>query len=262
MSQQRKRIPKHRPAVRRRAGKDNERLAIFGLHAVAAALANPAREILELWLTPNAARSLEPDIARRGLPYRQVTPAALLAKLGADTVHQGALVIVRPLPSPTLEALAGEAPVVVLDQVTDPHNVGAILRSAAAFGAAAVIMTRRNSPPLSGVLAKAASGALEHVPVLPVINLARTLDALREAGRDIIGLDGGAGATLEQHSFTRPSALVFGAEGRGLRRLTRSHCDHLVKITTPGPLASLNVSNAVAVVLHHHATRPGPPPQL
>lgn len=241
-------------ANKAKRGTGDRGLQIFGLHAVEAVLKNPVREIVELWLTPNAAQKLHVAAAKRGLHFREVAPKTLDGRLGSAAVHQGALAIVKPLPAPSLKSLRQIPPLVILDQVTDPHNVGAILRSAAAFGASAVIMTKRNSPELSGVLAKAASGALEHVPVLLATNLVRTLNELGKQGYEILGLDGDAETALEDLGFEQPTALVFGAEGQGLRRLTREHCDRLVKILTPGPLASLNVSNAVAVTLHTAAT--------
>jgi 23S rRNA (guanosine2251-2'-O)-methyltransferase len=176
-------------------------------------------------------------------------------------VHQGALLETVPLAEPSLEDILSASPqplLVVLDQVTDPHNVGAILRTAAAFGVAALIMTRRHSPPSSGALAKSASGALELVPVLHVPNLARALGELGDHGVLRLGLDGAADEPIED--FIRPEtmppgaiALVLGAEERGLRRLSRDSCDRLVRLTTPGALASLNVSNAAAIAMHHVA---------
>ena len=229
-------------------------IRIFGIHAVEAALLNPARTPLRLHLTDNAEKRLEAAIASRGLKPARVQPRDLDRLLGADTVHQGALLEAEPLPEPSLRALADSAmsggPLVVLDQVTDPHNVGAILRSAAAFGASGLIMTRRNSPPLSGVLAKAASGALEHVPVALVANLARALDELGDLAVTRLGLDGEATEMLRTEAMKGAVALVLGAEGKGLRRLTREHCDQLCRIGTAGPIASLNVSNAAAIALY------------
>ena len=226
---------------------------IFGFHAVEAALANPLRRINKAILTENAENRLAAAIAAREVPVERVHPRDLDRRLGADTVHQGALLEVEPLREPSMNELARKAagrPLVVLDQVTDPHNVGAVLRSAAVFGCAGIIMTRRNSPPLSGVLAKSASGALELVPVATVQNLSRGLADLKAAGFTVIGLDGEAPELLETMPWPERVALVLGAEGRGLRQLTRETCDCLARIATDGQLASLNVSNAAAIALH------------
>lgn len=229
---------------------------IFGIHAVEAALGNEARKIREVYLTENAENRLKALLERRGLTAERVTPRDLDQRLGADTVHQGALIVADDLPEPSLKELARAAatkPLVVLDQVTDPHNVGAILRSAAVFGAAGLIMTRRHSPPLGGVLTKAASGALELVPVVRIQNLARTLEELKGVGFTVIGLDGEAEAYLEATAWPSPVALVLGAEGKGLRELTRQTCHTLARIVTDGDLNSLNVSNAAAIALHSAA---------
>ena len=223
---------------------------LFGLHAVEAALRNPERALSRLCLTDNAARRLDAAIAERGLTPVRVTPPDLDRMLGPGVVHQGVLLEAEPLVPVALEALSSARLLVVLDKITDPQNVGAILRSAAAFAADALIVTSRHSPPLSGVTAKVASGALEHVPVVPVTNLARALATLGEMGVDRIGLDGSAPQTLEETPLALPVALVLGAEDKGLRRLTRERCDRLCRIATGGPIASLNVSNAAAVALH------------
>ncbi len=243
-----------RPGATRRQGPDGgEHCLIFGLHAVEAVLANPRRGIRSLLLTDNAERRLQAALAGRQVARERVLPRDLERRLGADAVHQGALVETEPLPEPELAELAsgaGNRPLLVLDQITDPHNVGAILRSAAVFGAGGLVMTRRHSPPLDGALAKAASGALEHVPVALVQNLARAIADLRALGVAVIGLDAGATESLEEMTWPAGAALVLGAEGKGLRQLTRESCDRLARISTDGPLASLNVSNAAAIALH------------
>jgi 23S rRNA (guanosine2251-2'-O)-methyltransferase len=226
---------------------------IFGFHAVEAALANPKRRVKQAFMTENAQAKLAEHLARRSLTPTPVTPRDLDRRLGSDTVHQGMLIEVDDLDEPSFKQMAREAegrPLLVLDQVTDPHNVGAILRSAAVFGAAGLIMTRRHSPPLSGVLAKSASGALELVPIVRVQNLARTLADLKETGYLIVGLDGAAETTIEALSWAPLTALVLGAEGKGLRELTGQSCDRQVRIAADGALGSLNVSNAAAVALH------------
>jgi 23S rRNA (guanosine2251-2'-O)-methyltransferase len=229
------------------------RTLIFGIHAVEAALSNPRRPVRKLWLTDNAARRLQQCLQGRSVTWERVTPKDLDRRLGPETVHQGALLDTAPLPEPALADLVRDSagrPLVVLDQVTDPHNVGAVLRSAAVFDAAGLIMTRRHSPPLEGALAKSASGALELVPVCLVQNLARALAELRQRAVVIVGLDGEAPISLEDIDWPERVALVLGAEGKGLRHLTRQSCDRLCRISGGGPLTSLNVSNAAAVVLH------------
>lgn len=227
---------------------------LFGFHPVEAALRNPDRVLRRLLATENAAHRLAEPIAARRLSPENVTPRDLDRLLGPETVHQGLLLEAEPLPEPDLqdlaEAAAAGGPLIILDQITDPHNVGAILRSAAAFGASGVMTTRRHSPPLNGTLAKSASGALELVKIAQVQNLARAMSDLRAAGVTILGLDGTATADIEDEPFAGPVAIVLGAEGRGLRQLTAESCDRLVKITTADDLRSLNVSNAAAVALH------------
>ena len=239
---------------------DDDVIRLFGLHAVEAALNNDARSINKLMMTENAENKLAALIAKRGVPVERVTPRDLDRLLGPDTVHQGVMLETEPLEEPDLADLAetaagGGGPVILLDQVTDPHNVGAVLRSAAVFGAAGVVMTRRNSPPLNGTLAKSASGALELVPVVLAQNLSGALNDLRDAGFTILALDGEADTLLEDEPLTGAIALVFGAEGKGLRELTRKTSDRLVKIATGGSLNSLNVSNAAAIALHLAAMR-------
>jgi len=244
-----------KPAFRsERPSREDGPVLLYGIHTIAAALANPGRKLGRLRVTDNAETRLADGIAARGLTVERVTPRDLDRLLGPDTVHQGALLETEPLDVPDVDELAelaaGGQPLLVLDQVTDPHNVGAVLRSCAVFGASGLVMTRRNSPPLDGALAKSASGALELVPVALAQNLARTLDELKAAGVLVVGLDGEAPGLLEDEVLTGPVALVLGAEGKGLRQLTQETCDRLCSIAAGGPIASLNVSNAAAVALH------------
>ena len=233
---------------------DDGPLRLFGMHPVEAALGNPARKLIRLSATENAERRLQEAIAKRGLAVERVSPRDLDRTLGADTVHQGIMLECEPLDEPELQDLtelaAKGGPLIILDQVTDPHNAGAILRSAAAFGASGVVMTRRHSPPLNGTLAKSASGAMEWVPVAMVQNLAKAMEDLKEQGTTLLGLDGAAPSRIEDEPFTGPVAIVMGAEGKGLRQLTAETCTRLVSISTAGTLASLNVSNAAAIALH------------
>jgi 23S rRNA (guanosine2251-2'-O)-methyltransferase len=223
---------------------------LFGLHAVEAALANPSRQVMRVLATDNAAHRLAPLLARRGLTPDVATMRDLDRLLGPDAVHQGVALEVEPLPPVALDAIDAGALLLVLDQVTDPQNVGAAVRSAAAFGASGLVMTERHSPPLHGALAKAASGALDLVPIILVKNLAQCMAELGERGFLRVGLAEQGDQALETTSLTRPLALVLGAEGKGLRQLTREHCDLICRISTTRTLASLNVSNAAAVALH------------
>jgi 23S rRNA (guanosine2251-2'-O)-methyltransferase len=232
-------------------------LWLYGLHAVAAALANPARRLRHLMLTEEAQQTL----ARRQPPPwplapEQVERGRLDHLLGRDIAHQGVALLADPLAPPSLQhALERPGPLLVLDQVTDPRNVGAILRSAAAFGAAALITQDRNAPEETGALAKAASGALETIPLLRAVNIARTLIALKAAGLWTVGLDTG-GATLSGPALgERRIALVLGAEGEGLRRLTRETCDEIAGLRMPGKMESLNVSAAASVALYELTRR-------
>jgi 23S rRNA (guanosine2251-2'-O)-methyltransferase len=249
-----KSTPHGRPHQPRREDKDDGPVRIYGIHAVGAALANPARTIGRLLLTDNAEHRLAEVIAQRQAKPQKVSPRELDRLLGAETVHQGALLETEDLEEPTLEALAAgcatSGPLIVLDQVTDPHNVGAILRSAAVLGASGLVMTRRHSPPLSGALAKAASGGLEVVPVALIGNLARAMEELGELGVHRVGLDGDGDMTIDGIDLRGAVALVLGAEGKGLRRLTRESCDVLARVPSASGFASLNVSNAAAVALY------------
>ncbi len=236
---------------------------IYGLHAAEFALRNAERRIDRIRATENAERKLSDAIAARGLPVERVTPKDLDKQLGPDTVHQGVLLEVGPPAPLDLPALIGRAvssglPLVLLDQVTDPQNVGAVLRSAAVFGAAGLVLTHRHSPPLGATLAKAASGALDLVPVSLVQNLAKAMAEIRDTGFDLVGLDGDGDQLIEDcltDIDPRQVALVLGAEGKGMRELTRQSCSKLARIGGDGPIASLNVSNAAAVALHAAATQ-------
>jgi 23S rRNA (guanosine2251-2'-O)-methyltransferase len=224
---------------------------LYGLHTVRAALDNPSRKIRRMLVTRNALERLGlADMAALPFKAELVEPRDIDKMTGSDAVHQGVLIEALPLKPKPLSAL-GETPlVVVLDQVTDPHNVGAVLRSAVAFGAGAMITTARHSPTESGVLAKAASGALEHIDLIEVKNLAAALDELHAAGFQTLGLDSDGPAELEA-SFGGPRvALVLGAEGRGLRQKTRETVTTLARLDMPGAISSLNVSNAAAVALY------------
>jgi 23S rRNA (guanosine2251-2'-O)-methyltransferase len=221
---------------------------IYGAHAVRAALGNPQRRVRRVLATREAAAALPPDAA----PER-AEAAAIAALLPPGAVHQGLAALVDPLaPPPLAEALAAApGPVLVLDQVTDPRNVGAILRSAAAFGAAAVIVQHRHAPPEGGAMARAAAGALERIPLLRAVNLARTLDALKRAGLWVVGLAADAPTTLAEADLgDRRVALVLGSEDEGMRRLTRAACDLTVRLPQSGAVESLNVSVAAAVALY------------
>jgi 23S rRNA (guanosine2251-2'-O)-methyltransferase len=224
--------------------------AIYGWHTVTSALRNPARRLRRLLATENAARRLTEEGIEARIAPEIVRPSAIAERLSPDAVHQGLYLEADPLPSPAIEDLAARSVVLVLDQITDPHNVGAIFRSAAAFAASAIVTTQRHSPDATGALAKAASGALENVPLISVQNLARGLSALKASGFLVVGLDGDGDADLAELKLRAPLALVLGAEGKGLRQLTKDTCDHVARIALPGAIKSLNVSNAAAVSLY------------
>jgi 23S rRNA (guanosine2251-2'-O)-methyltransferase len=242
-----------RPPSRSRSGEGggglDAEVILYGWHTVRTALENPARRIRRLYATENAVRRL----ADEGVPHpppELVRPDAIAARLPPDAVHQGLLAEADPLPSLALDEVAPSGIVLVLDQITDPHNVGAILRTAAGFSVAAVVTTARHSPQATGVLAKSASGALEFVPIVTVGNLARALEGLRERGYLLVGLDSTGEADLGDVAMRAPLALVLGAEGKGLRQLTRATCDRVARLDLPGRIKSLNVSNAAALALY------------
>jgi len=249
---------KHGPKPARSGAQSSGDVYLYGFHAVLAALANPERSPERLLLTRNA----EAELVRQGvnLPISPeiIDADTLGAMLPAGAVHQGIALRASALPDlDVFDACEGAKRVVVLDQVTDPHNFGAILRSAAVFGAEALVTTERNSPALGGVLAKAASGGLEKVKIARIANLVRAIEQLKELGFEVIGLDGEGEMSLPEMTLSPRVALVLGAEGAGLRRLTREHCDLLARLPAAGDMKSLNVSNAAAVALYELFRRQG-----
>jgi len=217
---------------------------------VKAALENPARKIHRLIATENALRRLQDDEVALAVEPELVRADEIDELVGPDAVHQGLLLEVDPLPSPDIDDVDLSGIVLVLDQITDPHNVGAILRSAAAFSVTAIVTTSRHSPEATGVLAKAASGALEFVPMVMVPNLARALESLKSRNVFVVGLDSSGEADLADLGVRAPLAIVLGAEGKGLRQLTRATCDQVARVDLPGKIKSLNVSNAAALALY------------
>jgi 23S rRNA (guanosine2251-2'-O)-methyltransferase len=246
-----------RPAWRDHGASPDGPVILYGWHTVAAALTNPQRRIRKLWLTENAARRLADDNIAIPVTPDIVRPALIDQWLGPDAVHQGLLAEADALPSPDIEALAREGIVLVLDQITDPHNVGAILRSAAAFAVKAIVTTARHSPEATGVLAKSASGALEMVPLVTVQNLARALAELNDRDFLTVGLDSQGGENLGAVPLRQPLALVLGAEGKGLRQLTRETCRVVARLDMPGAIKCVNVSNAAVLALYIGASRLG-----
>ena len=245
---------KHKnPHKDRKTLADSSQLYIYGSHAVRAAVDNPQRHIKNLYLTENAAHELAETLAKRNIQAQIGKPQQLASLLPPDAVHQGMVLETEPLPEPDLADLAASGKLLVLiDQVSDPRNVGAILRAAAVFGAGGIILPRRNSPPPSGSLAKTASGALEVVPLLAVANLARALETLHKAGYTSVGLDERGDTLIDDIPKDRPLAVVMGAEGSGLRRLTRETCDMLARlpVADDAGFATLNVATATAVTLY------------
>jgi 23S rRNA (guanosine2251-2'-O)-methyltransferase len=249
--------PAGRLAWRDRGEASDGPVILYGWHTVVAALANPQRNIRKLWLSENAARRLADENIDTRISPEIVRPALIDQRLGPDAVHQGLLAEADPLPSPDIDTLALEGIVLVLDQITDPHNVGAIMRSAAAFAVKAIVTTARHSPEATGVLAKSASGALELVPLVTVQNLARALTEMNERGFMTVGLDSQGSENLGEAALRKPLALVLGAEGKGLRQLTRETCSVVARLDMPGEIKSLNVSNAAVLALYIGASRLG-----
>ncbi|WP_296085280.1 23S rRNA (guanosine(2251)-2'-O)-methyltransferase RlmB [uncultured Agrobacterium sp.] len=228
-----------------------DQVYLYGLHTVRAALANKERQLIKLSVTQNAFARLEiGEASAQPFPVEMVAPQEIDKVLGPDAIHQGVMLETRPLPVRKLSALKESPLILVLDQVTDPHNVGAIMRSAVAFNAGALITTMRHSPTESGVLAKSASGALEMIPYIQITNLADALSELHKLGFTSIGLDSEGPAPIEQTFSGNKIALVLGAEGKGLRQKTRETVTHLARLDMPGEIKSLNVSNAAAIALY------------
>jgi len=231
---------------------EDERHYVYGLHAVREALNNTKRRVIKLHVTRNALARLELSSERaQTLPIEESTPKELDKLVHEDAVHQGVILQTEPLEPMDIHTLGGDARLVlVLDQVTDPHNVGAIMRSAVAMNADALITTARHSPAQTGVLAKAASGALEIVSHIIIRNLADGLESLNRMGFTTIGLDSAGDKPLEAIAATAKVAIVLGAEGKGLRQKTRTTCEHLARLDMPGEIKSLNVSNASVLALY------------
>ena len=232
------------------SSKHKEIIFLYGLHTVMAALANPLRKIHHLFATENALKRLGPKEQLATIPTTIVTHQQINKKVEADAVHQGVLLQVEALPQKTMQDLKQGCLILLLDQITDPHNVGAILRSAVAFNVDAVIVTTRYAPKESAVLAKAASGALEMVDIISVRNLAQSLAELHKLGFHTIGLDSEGSDCLQDVFQTSKIALVLGAEGKGLRAKTAQSVQNLARLDIPGKIKSLNVSNAAAISLY------------
>lgn len=228
----------------------DENDVIYGAHPVVEALKNPKRKFVKLMCTLNGAERLKEFTRPLGITPEIVNPKVLDRRLEPDAVHQGMILEAKALRQPRLDQIEQSGVVVMLDQVTDPHNVGAILRTCAAFQVTALVTTARHSADASGVLFKAASGAYEHVPFVKVTNLARAMEELRLEGFRFVGLDSEADVTLAEVDKSPPLVLVLGAEGKGLRELTRKNCDVMAKLDFSGAIRSLNVSNAAAVALY------------
>ena len=257
-------MTKRKPKNQRKNTKSNNPDApvrLYGTHAVCAAVQNPKRQVIKLWASANGVKTISELKTAANLVPEQLSPQELAQLLPPDAVHQGLVTDVSPLPDTSLETIMARArPIIVLDQIVDPRNVGAILRAAAFFDAAGIIVTRHHSPRAEGALAKTASGALEIVPLVAVANLVRILTKLADAGYQVLGLDEHGEQTIDQIDTNQLLACVMGAEGKGLRRLTRETCTELVRLPTgktgdtgAGPqneFTALNVATAAAVTLY------------
>ena len=228
----------------------SERPVLYGWHPIVEALRNPERKIRKFLATENAQKRLKEENVPLRVAPDLVRPGEIDKLLTPDAVHQGLYMEVDALDAPDITTLPEDGLVLVLDQITDPHNVGAMVRTAAAFAVNAIVTTNRHSPAATGVLAKSASGGLEHVPFVTIRNLAEGIEELKMRGYQCVGLDSEAPDILENVKLKRPLALVMGAEGKGLRQKTRDYCDVLARMDMPGEIKSLNVSNATAIALY------------
>jgi len=252
---ERKNPRRHQASAARAAREGDNQLYLYGLHTVAGALNNEKRQKSLLMATPNALKRLQENIGKISVAVEICLPRDLDKKVGADAVHQGLVLEVEPLASLALSDLDQLELLVVLDQISDPHNVGAILRSAVAFGANGVLTTARHAPAETGTLAKSASGALDMIPIVEVNNLGEALIKLKKQAVWCVGLDSGATQSLAKAQIPPNVALVLGAEGKGLRQKTRALCDQMLALEMPGAIKSLNVSNAAAIALFALSSR-------
>lgn len=247
--------PGSRPRHKQHSSTDSALL--YGIHPVLEACKGHAGRVKTIFASANVIHTHGDVLRRAGCEIIDTAPGKIAAMLPDGAVHQGLVARCAPLPELDIGDLAPEGTVLVLDQVTDPHNVGAILRSAAAFDVKALIVPARGSPEPGGVLAKSASGGLEHVPLIRVTNLARAMEQLSDSGFMSVGFDSEAELPLEDLQLTQPLALVLGAEGKGLRRLTREKCGFLARLDMPGKIKSLNVSNAAVLALYAARVKSG-----
>lgn len=236
--------------------KVNPEHCLFGFHPVIAAMGNKERTIVKIWTTENAWKTIEPHYNPKRHPEPFVLERKEIDSLVGEGVHQGIVIETKPLDEVFLKDILiqtqddDKSTLVILDHVTDPHNVGAVLRSASAFGAKAVIVHKRYAPPITGTLAKSSVGATEYVPLVKVQNLAQAMDEIKTFNYTIIGFDEGGTETLGKYDMPERSVVVMGAEGDGMRELTGKKCDVILKLPTQGPIGSLNVSNAAAIALY------------
>lgn len=233
----------------------NPEHCLFGFHPVIAALQNKTRDIVKIWSTENAWKTVEPHFNPKRHPAPHIMERKEMDAL-TEGVHQGIVIEVKPLEEVFLKDILiqtqddDKSTLVILDHVTDPHNVGAVMRSASAFGARAVIVHKRNAPPITGTLAKSSVGAIEYVPLVKVQNISQAMDEMKEFNYTILGFDEGGKQVLGHYTLPQRSVVVLGAEGEGMRELTGKKCDVILKLPTHGPIGSLNVSNAAAIALY------------